>query len=51
MKKLCELMYEDELPEMTDEEYDEWYEKSSVVYGVRMGPIFKRVTEECQSSK
>ena len=32
-------IYEDELPEeMTDKEYDEWFKKSHVVYGVRMGP-------------
>lgn len=40
---LCEqdhaLMYEDDLPEnMSDSEYDEWFAKSSVVDGVRMGP-------------
>ncbi len=39
-----ELMYEDELPEnMTDAEYSEWYDKSSIVDGVRMGPIFNKV--------
>ena len=36
------LVYEDDLPEMTDAEYSEWYAKSEVVFGVRMGPPFKR---------
>lgn len=37
------LIYEDELPEdMTQEEYDEWYKTSSIVYGVRMGQPFVR---------
>jgi hypothetical protein len=32
-------VYEDELPEdFTDEEYNQWYAKSKVVDGVRMGP-------------
>lgn len=32
-----EICYEDQLPEMTDEEYSEWYENSFVIDGVRMG--------------
>ena len=33
-------MYEDELmPEMTDTEYDEWYARSYIVDGVRVGPL------------
>ena len=37
-----EFMYEDELPEdMTDAEYDAWYEKSWVEF-VRIGPVFVR---------
>ena len=31
--------YEDELPEMTDSAYAEWFAKSAIVDGVRMGPI------------
>jgi hypothetical protein len=31
------MMYEDELPEMSDDEYKEWFESSAVVDGVRMG--------------
>lgn len=35
------LMYEDDLPiDITDDEYDKWYEKSRIVDGVRMGPLF-----------
>jgi len=37
-----ELMYEDDLPDkMTDGQYNEWYKTSKIVYGVRMGKIFK----------
>ena len=33
------FMYEDELPEdMSDEVWDWWYDNSSVIDGVRMGP-------------
>jgi hypothetical protein len=32
------LVYEDQLPSMTDAEYREWFKKSSIVHGVRMGP-------------
>jgi hypothetical protein len=32
------LVFEDELPEMTDAEYAEWFAASRVVDGVRMGP-------------
>lgn len=32
------LAYEDQLPEMTKDQYDAWYRKSKVVGGVRMGP-------------
>lgn len=31
-------LYEDELPIMTDSEYSEWFNKSKVIDGVRMGP-------------
>jgi hypothetical protein len=31
------LEYEDYLPEMTDDEYSEWYKSSILVDGVRMG--------------
>ena len=31
-------MYEDDLPEMTDDEYSKWFEDSCVIDGVRMGP-------------
>jgi hypothetical protein len=35
-------IYEDELmPEMTDAEYDEWYARSYIVDGVRVGPLTK----------
>jgi hypothetical protein len=34
-------MFEDDLPEnMTDSEYSMWLDKSEIVYGVRMGPVF-----------
>lgn len=36
------LIFEDELPEMTDEQYSEWFEKSQLVEGVRMGPIIEK---------
>lgn len=36
------MIYEDELPSgMTDEDYDAWFLRSSVVDGVRMGPRIK----------
>lgn len=35
-----ETMYEDELPEsITDEEYSAWFDMSTVVDGVRIGPV------------
>lgn len=34
------VMYEDQLPEMTDEEYSMWFADSCIVDGVRMGPIY-----------
>lgn len=35
--------YEDQLPDdMTDAEYETWYEHSVLIYGVRMGPRFER---------
>lgn len=39
------IMYEDDLPHMTDEKYDEWYEKSFIPggVGVRVGPAVKAV--------
>lgn len=36
------LVYEDELPEMTDAEYREWFAKSEVIDGVRMGPTIEK---------
>jgi hypothetical protein len=33
------LMYEQDLPKMTDEEYNKWFNSSELVDGVRMGPI------------
>lgn len=32
------LMYEDELPPLTQDEYDWWFDLSELVDGVRMGP-------------
>lgn len=33
------IMYEDELPEsMSDKDYNQWYDVSAVIDGVRMGP-------------
>jgi hypothetical protein len=32
-----DLIHEDDLPEMTDQEYKEWFKTSVVVDGVRMG--------------
>lgn len=46
-----ELVYEDQLPEMTKEEYDEWYKTSKIVDGVRMGKPFnkmKTITINCK---
>lgn len=37
------LVYEDELPEMTEQEYAEWFKESKIVDGVRMGPPFIRL--------
>jgi hypothetical protein len=38
-----QTQHEDELPEdITDAEYDEWWEKSYVDNGVRIGPVFHR---------
>lgn len=34
------LINEDDLPEMTNEEYKEWFKESSIVDGVRMGRPF-----------
>lgn len=40
------VMYEDDLPkDITESEYNWWYERSGIVGGVRMGPRFIRVTE------
>lgn len=36
-----DLMYEDELPEMPEYAYNEWFEASQIVCGVRMGPAIK----------
>jgi len=41
------LMYEDDLPkDISQGEYDLWFEQSRIVDGVRMGPRFYRSTEE-----
>jgi hypothetical protein len=34
------LIFEDELPEMTDEQYSDWYDKSFIPGGIgcRVGP-------------
>jgi len=37
-KLVMEQMYEDELPVMTDVEYNKWFKKS-YVDGVRIGPL------------
>lgn len=37
------LMYEEDLPKMTDEEYSKWFETSVIVDGVRMGDIYPKV--------
>ena len=34
------VMYENDLPEMTDEEYSKWFADSCIIDGVRMGPAF-----------
>ena len=42
-----EYIYEDELPrDITDGEYSEWYEKSLISDGVRVGPKIKRVSHK-----
>jgi hypothetical protein len=41
-----QLVYEDQLPKMSDEQYSEWFNKSKIVDGVRMGPP---VSEETNS--
>lgn len=39
------FIYEDQLPEMTDAEYDAWYARSWIADGVRVGPpIIYRAT-------
>jgi hypothetical protein len=40
------LVFEDELPEMTDGEYAKWFAASRVVDGVRMGPPIEGEGEE-----
>jgi hypothetical protein len=35
--EIGDLIYEDDLPEMTDQEYAEWFKASVVIDGVRMG--------------
>jgi hypothetical protein len=42
------LIYEDRLPDITDEEYSKWFKTSFVYFGVRMGwwPIPEPETEE-----
>jgi uncharacterized Zn finger protein (UPF0148 family) len=35
------LTYEEDLPDdMPDKDYDEWFKASSLIYGVRMGPVY-----------
>lgn len=36
-------VYEQDLPEMTDDQYNEWYSRSKVVYGVRMGKLLPKM--------
>lgn len=38
----ADLIYEQDLPEMTDGEYSDWYAQSCIVDGVRMGPPLKK---------
>ena len=40
------IIYEDQLPEMTDEEYNEWFKTSFVLNGVRMGFERKAVKDD-----
>lgn len=35
------IMYESDLPKMTNYEYLQWYADSLVIDGVRMGPVVK----------
>ena len=37
-QRSCPIVYEDELPPMSDEDYSEWF-ATSFVDGVRMGPL------------
>lgn len=41
------LIYEQDLPlDMTEQEYSEWFKKSQIIDGVRMGPKFKRMQKK-----
>lgn len=37
MKNTKGLIYEDELPKMTEKQYGAWFKTSQIVSGVRMG--------------
>lgn len=38
LDNVIDLVYEYDLPKMSDEAYAEWFKKSKIVAGVRMGP-------------
>lgn len=41
LPRFADLIYEEDLPDiMTKEQYSEWYDKSCLVDGVRMGPPY-----------
>ena len=37
--------------DVTDKEYDDWYKESSVVDGVRIGPVFNRKAKRSMKHK
>lgn len=41
LSKTKGLVHEDQLPEMSSEEYSEWFKASEIIDGVRMGPEIK----------
>lgn len=44
------ITYEDELPSnLSQAEYDRWYDQSKIVDGVRVGPSLKRITYSIES--
>lgn len=44
------IQHEDELPsDLSQAEYDRWYDQSEIVDGVRMGPPLKRITYSLES--